>query len=77
MKYLNIIINTSFLLWFQGNQSEANDQILNDTKNSTSVSNNSKEITIPDIYEVVQQVRINVKHLIVGYLFLHSINYYE
>lgn len=41
----------------KGNQSEAYEQTLNETKNSLSVSKKSKEITIPDIYEVVQQVR--------------------
>ncbi|XP_025207112.1 NCK-interacting protein with SH3 domain [Melanaphis sacchari] len=41
----------------KGNQSEECEQILNETKNNLGVSNKLKEITIPDIYEVVQQVR--------------------
>lgn len=41
----------------KGNQSEVYDKILDETKNSIGVSNKSKEITIPDVYEVVQQVR--------------------
>jgi len=52
MKYKN----TSFVLCFQSNQSETYEQTLNETGNSLSVSKKSKEITIPDIYEVVQQV---------------------
>jgi len=43
-------------LWFQGNQSEACEQTSTETENSLSVSKKSKDITIPDIYEVVQQV---------------------
>ncbi|KAF0748384.1 NCK-interacting protein with SH3 domain, partial [Aphis craccivora] len=46
----------------KGNQSEVYDKILDETKNSIGVSNKSKEITIPDVYEVVQQVRINVRN---------------
>ncbi|CAI6365726.1 unnamed protein product [Macrosiphum euphorbiae] len=41
----------------KGNQSETYEQTLNETGNSLSVSKKPKEITIPDIYEVVQQVR--------------------
>jgi len=54
--YIIKYVNASIVLCFQGNQSEANEQILNETENSSSASKKSKEITIPDIYEVVQQV---------------------
>lgn len=51
-----LLYNMYFILYSQCNQTESHEQTLSETKNNLSVSKESKEITIPDIYEVVQQV---------------------
>lgn len=53
-----ILYNIYFVLYSQCNQTESHEQTLSETKNNLNTSKDSKEITIPDIYEIVQQVRI-------------------
>lgn len=47
--------------YLQCNQTESSEQILDENTNNSNVIKESKKITIPDIYEVVQHVRIQSK----------------